>query len=699
MGNLIKDFWTYLYKDKNYFGIIEVVRGNDISQKRNTVKYETHIEKALEYTFKNDVISHMSIQTFSSWLKSRVDREDKEQRYYPFIIEFEPKKEKGTYEKAVFEAVQYVNYLQTKLEIKQEDILIMVNNSKSIYVSINPKSYACKPHARLNEIYYEMYLQISKSLNLEQTDESIVGSMYKLMKTPNTLYNGGYFVRISADELMKLAAGSLTKGELTKVKRSLDIEVPGELSINAAKLFNNAKKKVLYNKVEEKDTEEVSKFKSMCGGKCIQYFLTHLMDEGYRNYGLVSVGIYLKSLGYTKEETIKNLLELGKLWQHDESERGIIAKVNTIYRKNYNFSCKYAKRIFSGMDIDNMCSNCPFAKKNIENSNTFQIDADIINQLWNKKGSTRHYLMYLELENRDLFNKNINLEEEKINERTLKELCKVTNLTLHKVEGVNGIFKIANSFDGNKYRLKKEFIEESAASLGESLKHYLKLLIKGYRSNSKYIMFKASMENLMEDLRYENKSSLYKLLTKLNALGLIKTHKKSVYTLYYSSFKVVELYSQSEANIQENIQLNKAVGEQITFSNLNNNINIEKNEGLNKETRENSSTKGEKYGNDVKELIVNGLRVRCHEELELDESLLNFIKENKSIIQNYKRLYIHSSSSVGKYYFKFKPIDLEDWIDNIKELKLSRQMIIFNSRKYGYIRNIDYIFKRVLWEN
>ncbi|MFT8349206.1 hypothetical protein [Clostridium saccharoperbutylacetonicum] len=680
MGNLIKDFWTRTYKEKNYFGIIEVVRGTDFAQIRNRKRYEIHIDQALEYTYKNNVLSHMSLQTFC---KKCEYREDKDEMYYPFTVEFEPMKngqDQGKYEDAVLESYKYVHYLKNSLNIKAEDILIMINNSKSIYVFVNPKAYLCKPEARLNDIYYEMYLKIKKELNLSQVDESVVSSNYKLIKTPNTLYNGGYFVRISEDELMKLVAGSVSKEELTRSKRSLkNIEVPGELSLAANRLFSNARKKVLFNKNIEVD-QGVKEFNSCCKGTCVQYFLQHLIEEGYRNHALVSVGIYLKSIGYSKEETINNLIELAEGWNHDESERKIISKVNSIYRHNYRFSCNKAKMAFSGLEIDNMCSNCPYAKNSFQNTNTFEVDADIINQLWDKKGSTRHYLMYLNLSSKDLFNKNIELKSENINERTLKELCKLAPLTLHKVEGVNGVVCIENNTKGNKYRLKKEFIEESAVELGESLKHYLKLLIKGYKATDKYIMIRSSIETIMEVLNYENKSSAYKLLNKLNTLGLIKAHKKSVYTLYYRSYKVVELYSSKSIELQENTAI-AAGGEQITFNCSN----------------RNTEAKGKriyKPGNGVKELIVNGIKIRVHEDLELDVRALRFIKENLEIIKKYKRLYIHPEEE--RYYFKYKPINLEDWIQELLELKLMDiKLIKFNAEKYGYSDKLEYIFMRI----
>ena len=46
------------------------------------------------------------------------------------------------------------------------------------------------------------------------------------------------------------------------------------------------------------------------------------------------------------------------------------------------------------------------------------------------------------------------------------------------------------------------------------------------------------------------------------------------------------------------------------------------------------------------------------------------------------------------YYLKYKPRDLETWIEELKSLKLSKEMIIVNTEKYGYMKYINYI----LWQ-
>lgn len=713
MGNLIKDFWTYDYKGKQYFGIVEVIKGNDLSQKRNVAKYETHIEKALNYTMENKVTSHISIQTFSTWLKDKANRKDNEQRYYPFILEFEPKSG-NSYADAVYEAASYVQYLYSELGINKEDILIIINNNKSIYVEVNPKAYDLRPDMQLNRIYFEMYKNIKHDLNFKNVDESIVTSSYKVMKAPNSFYKGGYCVRITIEELMKLLTGSITKESLTRRRRSLDINVPGEMSLRAVRLYKNAQKKVKSGKFD-KGLEDRS---MKCGGNCVQYLLTHMVEKGSRNYSLVSVAIYLKSLGYSKEETFKNLVELSESWEHDENNRQIKSKVETIYRRNYRFSCTYAKGVFEELGIENICSKCPFANKGKLQlkQKTFDIDPGIINKLWANKASTRHYLLYLKLVSEELFNININFEDKGINIRTLKELSKLAGLGLSKVEGVSNIINIKYIPSKKVYRLPTEFMEKTVYEIGDSLKQYLRLFVKGYKAVEKYILIRASKENLMSELGYKNISSLYKLLNKLKNVGLIKVHNNNNYTLYYKSFKVIEIQAVEEQQ-QEVKKLGQAVGQESDINNLlesNRNykgeqqkFNIDQN-NLNssdgsyiynkvKSNTFNSNNIIDKKENsiDIYKWNGNGNFTKDKRNISEDIKLRNFLAKNKHVSEKYKRLHPALNLTTGEYYFKYAPIDLDDWIDECRKMNLSKEMVIYNTKKYGYLDKIFYVLQRV----
>lgn len=564
MGNLIDDFWTYSYKGTKYYGIVEVIKGDLEKQLRSVKKYETNIHKALEYTMQNKALSHMSIQTYCTALHDRINREQNEQKYYPFVLEFEDRNNKN-YNSVVMEAVVYINYLVNKYGINREDILIMINNSKSIYVSVNPKVYNLKPSKILHKTYANMYSEIKAELGLTYTDPSIVVSHYKLMKTPNSFYKDGYFVKISFEELTNLMLGMTTKQELTQERRSLNIDVPGIVSFDFTKLYKKAHEKAL--NIKNTYREEIKK-NQVLEGKCVEMFMSELISKGYRNQALVSVGIYLKNAGYTQVQVKENLIILGQAWNHDENERKISIIVNEIFKRDYSFSCSYVRNTFEELGIESLCNKCPYASKcNKVNDGTINIDRAIINELWKNKASTRHYLLYLDLIQKKLLNKAFIPEQYGINERTLRELLRKCRL-LKKSKQDSGVeIDYSSSGNTNTYSLPVKFINETAIQLGEYLKHYLKLIVKGYKAFSKYILLRISKEKIAEELGYTDISSLYKFLEKLKGIGLIKVHKNCTFELHFESFKVIEIpigISNIE-KIEKYKYEYKVVGEQLVF--------------------------------------------------------------------------------------------------------------------------------------
>ena len=129
-GNFIEQMFIYNLINKygevqNYFGINEVVSG-EFSQNRAEKKYETHIEKVLEYPIKNrwnKELSHMSLQSFCTFLNKQnrnLRTEELDDRYYPFTLEFESSKKKENFD-VLFEVAQYLQYLMKELNVNEED--------------------------------------------------------------------------------------------------------------------------------------------------------------------------------------------------------------------------------------------------------------------------------------------------------------------------------------------------------------------------------------------------------------------------------------------------------------------------------------------------------------------------------------------------------------------------------------------------
>lgn len=543
MGNLIKDFWTYQYNGKQYYGICEVIAGDDLQQSRHIKKYETHIEKALQYTMQNKCLSHMSIQKYLTYLKKDCPRRSEDdETFYPFFMEFESKYQ-SQYKEVVSQALRAVFYLVYEYLIDERDILILVNNSRSIYVMVNPKSYGLKPSKNLHKIYREMYDMLSEDLALDFVDTSLY-SVYSLMKTPNTYYKGGYFVRITLDELRQLARNPEIRKDLTSERRTLDIMVPGKESEAFTRLYTEARDRIYKRKeahVRANCSGSRLTYLTQCRCRCVEQIEKQKIEPGCRNHALVSVAIYYKNNGYPAEQVMDKLIELAKWWEHDEGIGSIKSKVRSIYRTGMNFSCEKAREVLSCLDMDLLCSKCPYNQKNLFRNNTLAISAELINTLWKQKAGTRHYVAYLKLLYFGLLNKEFDPRTFGLTDRTLRELCGFAKQFSWKKS--KGLARIGyNMPNKGVYYIPKSFLDDKTEELlGDYLKHYLKLLVKGFKPYNTYMLARISIDKIRNELGYKDLSGAYKLIKKLKALGLLIAKKNHTILLYYRPYKVVKM--------------------------------------------------------------------------------------------------------------------------------------------------------------
>ena len=220
----------------------------------------------------------------------------------------------------------------------------------------------------------------------------------------------------------------------------------------------------------------------------------------------------------------------------------------------------------------------------------------------------------------------------------------------------------------------------------------------------------------MSELGYKNISSLYKLLNKLKNVGLIKVHNNNNYTLYYKSFKVIEIQAVEEQQ-QEVKKLGQAVGQESDINNLlesnrnykgeqqkfnidQNNLNSSDGSYIYNKVKSNtfySNNIIDKKENsiDIYKWNGNGNFTKDKRNISEDIKLRNFLAKNKHVSEKYKRLHPALNLTTGEYYFKYAPIDLDDWIDECRKMNLSKEMVIYNTKKYGYLDKIFYVLQRV----
>ena len=572
-GNFIEQMFIYrgINKDglmQKYFGIHEVVSG-EFSQNRAEKKYETHIEKVLEYPIKNrwnKNLSHMSLQSFCTFLEKQertLRSEEFDDRYYPFTLEFESskKKEQGD---VLLEVAQYLEYLMTGLNIDEKDIVIIINNNKSVYVMVNPKVFGLKPGKNVHRIYTEMYRKIKENLCLKFVDESVVNSSYRLIKTPGSFYKGGYVNYVSIDEFMHLMTGYLTRKKLTKHQRDIrKLVLPGVQSLKITRLYEKAKKKV-ENKLKDnkKNRNKVLDLPGdlECNRECVKKLIDMpLMEKGNRNNFLVTIALGLSEANYSEVEIKEVLKRKATEWKHDESLRAVEKKYETLKRNKTNFSCDKVKMLFEEEGISFNCGAC---RKAI---NSIYMSRKIIEAIYNNKGAVRHYRSYLELERQHLLGKYFSVEEVGIKERTLKELAQKVNGNFEKKDG---LVKITIPRGKVIYRLPLDFIENSVDILEQKIGKVLMLIVRAYSGNEYGAFVSVGIIKMAEYLGFKNDRSVYAFLKELENLGFVTKNKNGI-TVYYKSRKVVSLNEEIEKRkekIREKIEEIKVVnGIQLEF--------------------------------------------------------------------------------------------------------------------------------------
>lgn len=552
-GNFIEQMFIYNLINKygkvqNYFGINEVVLG-EFSQNRAEKKYETHIEKVLEYPIKNrwnKELSHMSLQSFCTFLNKQnrnLRTEELDDRYYPFTLEFESSKKKEQID-VLFEVAQYLQYLISELSVNKEDFTIIINNSKSVYIMVNPKVFGLKPSKNVHRIYTEMYKKIKEELGLKFVDESVVNSSYRLIKTPGSYYKGGYVNYVSLDEFMSLMTGCLTRVKLTKRQRDIrNLMLPGIQSVPMTRLYDKSKKKVekSLKEYKNKGIKVLNLPGTECTRECVKTLINMpVMDKGNRNNFLVSIALGLSEANYSENEIKEVLRRKAIEWKHDESLRAVENKYKSLKRNGTNFSCDKAKMLFEEEGLSFGCNVC---KKAI---NSIYIARNIVEAIYNNKGAVRHFKAYLELEKQNLFGRYFNIDEVGIKVATLKELVKKVNGTLEKKEG---LFKLTVNRGNVIYRLPLNYIENAVDVLDQKIGKVLMLIVKAYSSNSYGAVISLGLEKIAQYLSFKNYRSVYKFFKELENLGFLTKNKNGI-TIYYKSRKIVNL-EEERANRKE----------------------------------------------------------------------------------------------------------------------------------------------------
>ena len=568
MGKLVEDFWTYRYKNKSYYGIVEVVSGELRFRKADT-KYETRIEKAIDYLNGKRRLSHMSLQSYNVYLNKtgQSSRDKNEEAYYPFFMEFEPHIKPGNpgfeyeYKRAISEAYRTANYLIYEMNVQEEDILLQVTNSRSVYLMLNPVTYGLRPSNVLHEVYRNMYMKLDEALGFKYVDTNLF-RFNGLIKTPGSYYSGGYVVPISIQELRVMLDDPIkARNSLTKNQRSLADQVPGIFSKPMRELYEEAidivkgskKRKAMKAKYGERKVSYLQN-----GIACVSHFENSMVEPGQRNFALVAIAIAYRNAGYSEEQTLEIVLDAAERWDHDEDKKIVQSKVKTVFEKKYNFSCEYLNQ---HVNLCGACESCRFNKcGNKQERTKFVLSRSIVQALQSHKASLRHYKAYLVISRNNLNNQFFDPDEHGVDRRTIRELSKII-----KAERIirDGLVRLTFDQGEKKYLIPNEFIDnEEYVALGEKLKHYLVLYTHFiYTAKDKYGLMHVKPATIAKILGFKAISSVYRLIKELVSAGMAVFKKGYLFSLYFSSYKVISLdeYKHMEKNTESLKRANKEV--------------------------------------------------------------------------------------------------------------------------------------------
>ena len=81
-----------------------------------------------------------------------------------------------------------------------------------------------------------------------------------------------------------------------------------------------------------------------------------------------------------------------------------------------------------------------------------------------------------------------------------------------------------------------------------------------------------------------------------------------------------------------------------------------------------------------------------------DEKLISFLEENNEVVKKYSNLEPVLNEKTDNYYFKYSVDDVENLIQELSSLKLTKEMAIFNIEKYGYKAETEYILNALGFE-
>lgn len=257
-------------------------------------------------------------------------------------------------------------------------------------------------------------------------------------------------------------------------------------------------------------------------------FLNHYYDWLDVSYKLAEINAFDWNLSLEKEDIPPYALE------YYESEKKHL-KFHWLSRNKEHSMPK----IILNNGLNNLNAKLAVNKKEKIKTH-FIIHQELINEFWDNKASTRHYITLLKITRNNMFNKWFIPENNDLKTRTTMEMCRFSKyLSFSRNNNSLIIYnELLKSKKEKFYPISNQFIDNDVyKTLGENLKHYLKLLQTGYKANDNYIQMRVGKQRIKNILNYDTENAVYKLIAKFQCLRLAEFRNGKLFSLHFKPHK------------------------------------------------------------------------------------------------------------------------------------------------------------------
>lgn len=385
--------------------------------------------------------------------------------------------------------IYLVNYLRYVLEIPLSAFKFRLTN-RSIWVEVVPQVIGIYPSMDLHLIYKSMMIELSsivtKGTGISKPfdvgvykDRQLTRVLGSYIKKSNR-----YVIDITYNELNYMSRKDLLN--LSRYKRKLTYPSNNEFrkSETANLFFTKHKEQVRNTSLLMKNIGSVNSERL-----CISHLEKVGVEKGYRNTVIFYSSIYAKEQGISKEYWLSRITKFMSNFDKSDidSLSQINATINSVYNKNYSFSCNKMKDIV-GEDLCKKCNHFDICKNN--NCKVYKKQLKILVE--KSYGSAKNFFK--------------DLSGEKINKRDKEKL-----LELYEEVNTNGSFVV----------IDKEVARE-ISSCNSEINLFLRYIYSS--NNNATINPRKKLSSYAEDMG-KNIRSVQRMKKKLEKDGLIKKNK------------------------------------------------------------------------------------------------------------------------------------------------------------------------------